>query len=235
MKNKPNATLHPDDADMVRWIDNALPADERASFASHLAGCVRCGTRHAALARRAARVSELLRAADLPAPATRLRITIAAREEAIPRWWRMAAAIAVLIGAAAAVPPVRAWIATAARAAWELATGAPAPAPVVPVAEVGFVPAGPAVTIRVPARSTGNLTVETVAGERVTMVEAGGHDLPQVTVLPDELRIGEGDSAARYVVRVPLTLQAVRVQVGTNAAEVFRPSVAGERRVFAPK
>lgn len=228
--NQLDATLHPEAAEIVRWMDGALSPPERAALEKHVGKCVRCSTRRAAMMRRSAQVSEQIRAVDVPTPATPLRVTLA-RPERLPAWWRAAAVIVLGIAGAVAVPPVRAWIADAARAVWAAATG-PGLVESAP-AGVAFVPAGPVLTIHSPARDSGSLTVEVVDGERVTMIEAGGRELPRVTVLPDELRIGEGsDSAAHYLVRVPIGLEAVRIVVDGGAPEMFRPSVLGERRAF---
>lgn len=226
------AMLHPDDADLIRWMDGALAADERLGLEAHAGTCPVCAARRAVLERRAARLSALLRTTDIPAPSTPLRVTIATRAPGLPSWWRMAAVVALAI-AGAAVPPLRAWIAEVARTAWTVVTGS-RPAEQTPrPSVVAFVPTGPTLTIRIPARPNGALTVEVVAGEQVTMVGAGGQELPGVTVFPDQMVVAEdADSAASYVIRVPARLRNVRILVGQNREEVFRPSTPGERRTF---
>ena len=236
MTNGMSAELHADDANLVRWMDGALADDERAALASHLAACTHCSARRAALTRAAERIGGLLRGTDVPTPTTALGITLVQRAEPWPARWRVAAVLTLALASAAAVPPVRAWIVEAAKAAWAQATGSQAPADstAAEAGAVGFVPAGRVLTIRVPARPTGHLTVEVVGGERVSAAGTGGRHLPGLLVLPDELRIGEdGDSAADYVVRVPARLDSVRIVVGGNAERAFKPSAPGERRTFS--
>lgn len=224
-------TLHPDDADLVRLMDGALSGADRASLDSHVTACVDCARRRAILVRRSQRVSQLLRLVDAPAPATPLRVTLKPAG-ASPTWWRIAAVVTVAI-AAAAVPPVRAWIAEAARSVWAAATGTTAPRPVPDRTGVAFIPAGSVLTIRMPAQGVASITLEVVDSARVTMVEKSGRPLPRVTVLPDELRVDQGtDSTASYLVRVPIRLEAVRIVIDDRLVQVFRPSVPGERRTF---
>jgi hypothetical protein len=98
---------------------------------------------------------------------------------------------------------------------------------------VAFTPVGTVLTIRAPARANAQLTVEVVAGDRVSAVGSQGQVLPGLLVLPDELRLEERNDAGNdYLVRVPLRLKTVRIVVGTSE-ELFHPSTIGERKSFS--
>ena len=227
MTGNGNAMLHADDGAIIQWIDGALSREERAALDSHFADCAECAARRAAIVRRGQRLSALLRQSDLPVPVAALRVTLARRRQGLPVQWKVAAALALALAGAVAVPQVRAWIVDVARAVW-------GPRPATPqIGAVSFVPEGTVLTIRTPARAGGRLMLEVVVGDRVSAVGAGGRPLPGLTVLPDEVRIGDaGDSAAVYTVRIPARLLSVRVIVGNATAQVFRPSSVGERREF---
>jgi anti-sigma factor RsiW len=230
-----NAMQHADDGAIVQWIDGALSREERAALDTHFADCTECARRRATIVRRAQRLNGLLQQSDLPVPAPALRITLAQRGRRIPVQWGVAAVLVLALAGVVAVPEVRAWIIEVARAAWSRATGdIPATTNAAPQAgAVSFVPESATLTIRAPAQPGARLAVEVVVGDRVSAVGAGGRPLPGLTVLPDEVRLGDtGDSAAVYTVWVPVRLQAVRVIVGDGVAQVFRPSVVGERREF---
>jgi hypothetical protein len=219
--------LHPDDGDIIRWMDHAVPPAERANLEMHFASCANCQARRAALAHRTQRFGGLLRTTDIPAPATALRAVVRRRRVASTVGWRVAATILLVLGAATAVTPVRAWFAGVARTVWarfgETRKGA-----VVADGSVSFVPSSAQITIRVPRRAGSTLTVEVVDGDRVTAL--GSRD--DVLVLPEEIRFsGVRQPADSYVVRVPLR-DAVRVMVGQTAVQVLKPKTVGDRWVI---
>lgn len=226
-----SAVLHPDDADLIRWIDQALPDEERSAVDAHLARCEECVTRRTRWEHRSQRLSGLLRSADVPAPATTLRVRLAPAGPSVPLRWRIAAVLVLLIGGAAAVPPVRAWFVEAARAVWERASAGFSARPAGEgMPAIAFVPAGETLTIRL-LDEDARLVVEMVAGNQVRM--GPQQPPPAVTVLPEELRIGTAtDAANEYFVMVPVTLREVRVLLGTRAARVLRPRAAGERHAL---
>ena len=234
-----SALMHVDPADLVRLMDGELSAPEAAAVVEHLSRCAECASRQDLLRRQATAISQLLRSADLPAPATSLRVTVM---PATPRRWasvRAAAVIALLIGGAVAVPPVRAWIANVARVAWARVTGEstrveprPGGTGTTEAGAVSFVPAGVALTIRVPARAGARLILETVEGNRVTAVGINGHAVPGLVVLPEELRLGLPSDSSDYLVRIPAGLTGVRVMVGIEKPRTVRPGLVGERTVI---
>ncbi len=224
------ALLHPDDADLVRRLDDELDITERPAMDAHVMACAECSARVATLERRSRRLSVLLRSADAPAPATPLRVRVQPAVR-VPRW-QVAAVIALVAASAVAVPPVRAWIVAKARTAWAAVAGTGGAEPAAPAPDagaVGFVPVGNALTVRVPARAGGTLQIEVVKDDRVVVMGRAGRPLPGIVVLPSEVRLAASDSIATFDVRVPLRLETVRVIVGEQPARVYRPSVEGER------
>jgi hypothetical protein len=224
---------HIEAGDLVRLLDGELMSEERSWVLEHLQGCRECANRRPALQRQSAAISELLRSIDLVAPSVPLRVPRRTR-------WRAVAAIAVLaIGSLMAVPPVRAWIVTAARGMWARMVGVRAGADALPSTPVvgdegavSFVPGGSVLTIRMPSRAGASLTIETVWGDRVTALGIGGRAAPGVVVFPEELRLGQApDSLSSFVVRVPVALREVDILVGRQKARTLRPGPLGERVV----
>lgn len=124
---------HPGEARLAAYLDGELGGEARASVARHLEQCSACSDTLAELRRSAESFSEAVSALTPPAPETtaeELRRRSSRRdgdgggpageEEGVlplsPRRWstatRVAASLAVLFGAAAALPgsPVRGWI-----------------------------------------------------------------------------------------------------------------------------
>src|SRR5687768_8879928 len=129
MTNEQNSALHADDGEIVRWIDGALGSGERAALEAHTARCPQCSARRDVFARRTRRLSEMLAAIDVQVPIGTFRLSVTSRVTSRPAYvlripvrWRVAAVLALLLGGAAAVPPVRAWIVEIARSAWTAAT-----------------------------------------------------------------------------------------------------------------
>lgn len=230
MTDELNQTLHPDDGDLVRLLDGALALDERPRVESHVRECLDCRARRSRIERRAARLSVMLRAADIPAPTTALRIAVRRPAATAVRRWRMAAVVVLALGGAMMVTPVRAWVVSTARAVWARATGGVSSATEesFPSSAVSFVPGGPVLTIRVPAAEAGAVTIQRTAGERASAFGAGNGS---VLVLPDEFRFaGNTDPVPDYQVRIPETIGMVRVWVGERLV-TFRPTVQNREMV----
>src|SRR5688572_32066495 len=98
MTKDTEAALHPDDADLVRLIDQALSLAEREAVEAHVRGCLQCRSRQRTFERRSARLSALLRATDIPAPAVPLRVVVRRRKIAgAAKRWRAAAAVVLAV------------------------------------------------------------------------------------------------------------------------------------------
>lgn len=195
--------------------------------------------------RRAANLSLLLAATDVPAraiafPAQRVAAAQVRRARASALRWRIAAAIAVLGFGLSLVPPVRAWIAERARLLLDTfappaeSPGASAPVftPVSPGNRVTFAPSADVFTLDVTARqAAGTLTVVTADGEDAAYLSDKPGDAA-IVVLPGGLRIVTTRTAdASYTVRVPASLKRVQVRVGGEPPVSFLPERAGQRFV----
>jgi hypothetical protein len=189
------------------------------------------------LARRGARFSDLLARADAPSrpvafPAD--RVARAVRRARVVRWGSVAAVALVALGVAG-VAPVRAWIAGAARVAWAMVSGAPAPAPAIRVAPgpaplappaVGAVtvPVGGVFTLTVARRqASGTLSLLVEDRQTVSAEVSGESGGAEIEVRDAGIRIeNRADANGRYVVKVPARLARVVVQIGREAPHALR-------------
>ena len=199
----------------------------------------------AQLERRAARLSALLRAADVSPSAAVYpadRIAGATRRVVLMRRLRIAAAAALLM-AGLGVPPVRAWIAGSVRTIWTRVMGggrtaaAPAPAPSRPEAAMGTITVSPSpeFTLRVATRqAAGELTILVTDSASVSATVVGHPDAADLTVFPDGIRIANGRrTTAGYQLRVPLSVSRLVVRVGRETPVIFHPTASGQRYVVA--
>jgi hypothetical protein len=233
--------FHAGEGALIRLLDSECDAAEAEALALHLALCADCSTRRDTLARRSASLRELLSETDLP---PRAMVFGTARRGAQrpgpgPYAMRAAAALALVVAMSLTVSPVRAWIAGAAGAIWNAVTGA-APdgqrgpeTPPLPSATIGFAVQGPAFTIRVASRQVaGSLVVEfTDAVASASLEEGAG--TAEFVVLPAALLIRNTAATERgYRVRIPASVEQLRVVVGDGPADLMRPDPAGSQRVF---
>jgi hypothetical protein len=221
----------------IRFLDGECEADERMAVTEHVARCSRCARRLAELRERSAAVTRLLADVD------------AAPREALararpPRRVRLlvAAAGLVLVVAAAAVSPVRAWIVGRSQALWTLVSGgleqpAPAPSPIrteqaTPFASVSFAVERDRLIVDMARRQAeGVLVVEIVDAVTASAAITGGELGGDLLVLPGRLRIVNApESTASYRVRVPATLTRVEVLVAGEREAVLDPRRTTESR-----
>ena len=138
---------------------------------------------------------------------------------------RIAASIAVLLGAGLAFSPVRAWVGHG------LAPILPASAPVeAPLPDrfsvVSFAPQGLVFTIEVTTpQAVGELVLEVTSDTRVSSRIEGGSGREELVVLPSGLRVETGGpSGAIFHVSVPMSLSTVVVWVGGVEVRRVDPS-----------
>jgi len=239
------------DAELVRYLDGEIEGAPRAALEARIAAAPDTAARLDTLRRRSARLSALLAeldpsAADVQQSAEAIRPATAAGARPSRGWLpgpaslRWAAAVALLLGAALAVPPARAWMVERARDAAEalgLLDTAPEPAVEAPTgAAPDAIQAAPvrvtfevrADTFEIEAPPRGRLIVRRGAGPTGSAESAGAPGVDLV-VLPTGLRIeGTTTDDARYDVALPASVAAVRVRAGAGAALLRALPAAGE-------
>src|SRR4051812_37092497 len=112
MMTEMSAGAHLDDGELMVLDGDASVSD--AAQREHLASCARCAERLRVLREHSRRVSSLIAEIDLPAGFRSPSLPAELNVRTIRPWWtqqgwRRAAAVLFVIGALAAVPPVRAW------------------------------------------------------------------------------------------------------------------------------
>lgn len=222
--------MHVDDCLLVRLLDGETDATERRDLEDHLDECPTCVERLDALRENAELVHEALRVWD---------DGVTRRRGRVPSWFRAAASILLLLGVAGAVQPVRAWIIDGAQAIWSVLAGdapiAESPTPggrdEQPLATVSFVPRDVVFTLEVAARQfAGTLLIETGDRSEAEAEIFDGAGREGLLVLPAGLRIvNDPSSRARYVVRLPRSLAAVRVTVAGESTLALEPAGVSSR------
>jgi hypothetical protein len=211
---------------------------------SHLAGCADCQAEADRLAAASARASQWLGYADPPAvPAEErgavrairpgldgpVRVGRRGRAPARPAWWswgspvlRAAAVLALVAGAAVAVPSALRWLADSGDSPAtvsdprEPAPGAPGTVAGNDGLSVSFVPAGNRLVVRLAvAQAAGRVALEPVAGREVHAEVMDGSGVEELVVLPDGLSVrNAAASTASYRIRVPGQITRLELVVG---------------------
>lgn len=248
---------HPSEARLVAYLDGELGSDERAVLSRHLMECVGCARALGELRRSSRAFSEAVD--GLRPPSTRLTADALRRraeggdaersadEEQARFGWstatRIAASVAVLLGAAAALPgsPVREWLDQSVQQIQAVLGGgdeAPDPGEIVapPAPDrtgitdrsgVAVSASGGSILItlsEVPADT--EIRVRLVGGPRAGVWNAGG----QYNTAPGRIEVTAPASDA-LLVELPDLVQRVRLMVNGTLAAVARD---GELEVTAP-
>ena len=242
------------DAELVRYLDGEIEGAPRAALEARIAAAPDAAARLDTLRRRSARLSALLAELDpsveeVQQSAAVIRPTVAAGAERSRRWLpgpavlRWAAAVALLLGAALAVPPARAWMIERVRnAAGALGLLHTAPEPAVKMPTGAAPDAAQAASVRVTFEVRAD-TFEIVAPPRGRLVlrrgtgpsgsaETSGAPGADLVVLPTGLLIeGATTDDARYDVELPASVAAVRVRAGAAAVLHALPPTGEELRI----
>jgi hypothetical protein len=239
-----SAGAHLDDGELLMLDDAASSSASSADAREHLAGCTRCADRLRVLKQHSRRISSLIAEIDLPADFRYPTLPATPQVRAIHPWWtqrrwQRAAAVLLVIGSLAAVPPVRAW--TVAWVAKQIAalTGASRrdAAPVTPTvvqdapqaappidsgATLWFDAQGTELTIEVASpQASGTLTFSPSTRPMVGVeVVSGAGETPLVREHGVRL-INSTASTASYRLAVPSGVQQVRVRIGDEAWRTF--------------
>jgi hypothetical protein len=227
---------HLADGLLLQLIDQQpeAPADARR----HLDACAHCASRLDKLRD----AGTLFRSAlpDVAMPdivLARPKSRRAARLMPVPL--AVAATLVVLASAAAATPPVRAWIMRylAPEPAVATVTTPPSTAPVPATRSSGiiasFAPTDTSLIIRFDRRQARGTLELTVAGaDRISAQAIDGTSAEELFVLPGQLRVvNTTTSVASYRVTVPTSVRTIRVLLGTSEVAVLRTTSGLERRI----
>lgn len=225
----PGAAGAPPDVDglLVRHLDGEVSASSRAEIEGLLAASLGAQERLRELSRSSDLLSDHL--AGIPIPATpELHFS-----SALPTMFarhRMAAGIVLLVLSVTLLTPIRAWIVEGCRAVASVLIPReeavyPAAAGEAGPSTVSFVPVGTELVVSVRAhQASGLLTLEVVEGAGVSgeaSAEGAGIEL---LMLPDGIEVrNRPASMSSYAVRVPRSLQSVRIRVEGRELAVYVP------------
>ena len=246
------------DADLVRYLDGELSAEERARVEAHLATDAALADRFAALKRRSTRLGALLAAvapsaaetaAADPTRATRparhpeqrrVGRPVAWRPGAQSGWLKAAIVIIAISLGAVLVPPVRAWIVhQLQRLAPTQAAAPPAVAPATgPQLEPGVLDlefdVGPSATFEITIereQAGGELRIRSADAERASATRTGGDGAEEMLVSSGGLKISNVEtSTASYEVVMPARVRRVVVRVGSRPELVIELDGSGSSR-----
>jgi hypothetical protein len=239
------------DAQLMQYLHGELNDADRAWVDAQILATPAVAERLDLVRHRSSRLSILLRAAD-PAPvdveasALSIRPTIDRNAIARSHWWqrtppalRIAASIAILLGAVLLVEPARAWVLEQARAVAEvvgLVDSAPTDvAPQVDVARDADVrlsfPWSAATFDIAVGNAAGNITITAGSADEAT-AEMAGASGTSLMVVPTGIRIeGSGSADALYTLTLPSVVTTVRVIRAGGTAIYDLPADGGVLRV----
>ena len=226
----------PDDAMLLRYIDNEASDDERALVDAAAQADATVATRLEQLQQRSHAARATLRSADMPTPASlhAFDTNRPPTADGSRTWLRAAILLGALGLGAFAVPPVRAWILDAVGLADRQETGkAPVPEPV-PIDTVAiFFDAPPEFLIELEAaQRNGQLIVRVADVEQASAELRTPGGTESFFVIPEGIQIVNGDvSTAEYEITLPRTVRDVRIRI-PGAEDVTYTTAGNERRVF---
>lgn len=231
-----SADAHLEDGELLTLDDAASPSASSAAARDHVAACARCADRRRVLRQHSARVSSLIAELELPSDFRYPSLPTAPRVLAPRAGWtqqrlRRAAAVLLVVGSLAAVPPLRAWTVAWVQKGIAALTGAgrrdaaPAVRRAAPVASktapidsgstLWFDAEGPELAVEIAsAQASGTLTLSSSV-RPMTGIEVvnGAGETPLVREHGVRLINGPA-STASYRLALPAAVQRVRVRIG---------------------
>lgn len=238
MNESHRTTAHPEDGDLVRFLDRQATADERRWMLAHLSACGECAARMEALAEQSEALSRVVGELDAGAPdeLTRARALSAARQaqraHGTGRRWlsggaaRAAAVAAVVAVVTLGVEPVRAWVADR----WADLVGIEASAPPVAMepavlergSVIRFEPAGETFVLEIEhPQASGSVTLELRDVAQASAQVVGGAS-EEIIALPSGLKVANtAASTASYTFVLPTDLRLIQVFAGGKPVAII--------------
>ena len=213
---------HVEDGDLMRLLDTECSDEEDRMLRMHLAACAECKRRHDRIARLADRFAALLFQLEEPVPGDTTRVPEIRKAQTqlhVTPWWsrrviRVAAVVALILAAAAAITPARAWVIDALRSLLGTDSSALAPQQT-PGSLVSFVPSGGEFLVEfLQMQSAGVLMVYVdttdAASARMIGRDAGeGFLVQRAGITIRNTRASE----VSYELRLPRTCEAFEVRI----------------------
>ena len=240
--------LHPDDGVLLALHDGETGFEGEA-IREHVERCAECRARLAAIAMSSDRVGAALALIEVPPVSPDdfgRRIAQARRRTAVPVWqrpaWRVAAALIVVAGAAAA-SPIRQWFRehSDTRTTTPDSASRPVPRPTQPAgsagATVSFAATGADFTVRFDSLpEAGTLTAQHSSDAIITarIISGAGTGGDAFVVLPGELRIRNAPSS-RASYRITLPNGVTRLRVIVAGVSVFEGPLPADLRLRPPR
>lgn len=237
MSENRDAGRHPDEGELVRYLDGELAPHEGEEVKGHVERCDACALDLDLMQRASASFREELAedVIQVPNPINPTRL----RWRALGTPWKVAATIAILLPLSATVRPVRAFMVTGWASVIEgLRFGRSEPAPVsdsvsvsTTAAVITFSPQEPVFAVDVASwQDLGSMVIQFVprGAASAQISPSGGPEV--IMVVPNRgLRIdNQASSTSNYRVTLPETLDSVYVSVNGERIAVITPEAVGD-------
>lgn len=221
--------MHTDDGALQAFLDDELPARDRADVAEHLLGCDPCHARYESLTQANALFAQSVSLLDVqarepeqtfafPLEASRRRRTRAGAGSFIKA---AVLVLAVAAAASAAVPgsPIRAWVAKALEPAAapavdpipserDVAQEPPAPAP----AGLSILPADGRLVVALNGLTGSSIRLAATTDRRASVAVVGADRDPEFRTGAGRLEVRDGAGGVVHV-RLPLSVEGARLEV----------------------
>ncbi len=234
--------VHPDEAGLLRVLDDQADLPERTNVEQHVEACEECALAFDEL-RHASNTLKSEFVVDVILPPGRVPAGLTRRRE----WesWKVAAGIVILLAATSALQPVRAWMVSGWHTVVDVFVGTETvstPEPPTPVvsqpagAVVSFAPRSPRLVIDVSSwQEAGELTIVVSARRDVSAQVLSVESSEHMTILPsDGVSItNTPESAASYRIAVPNTLEQITVRIAGVQVIQFAPTAGDDLHVVS--
>ncbi len=240
--NAPLNDVHPDEAGLLRMLDDQAELPERTNIEQHVEACEECALAFDEL-RHASNTLKNEFGFDVILPPGRVPAGLTRRRE----WesWKVAAGIVILLAATSALQPVRAWMVSGWHSVVDIFVGTEtvsAPEPPTPVASqpagavVSFTPRSPRLVIDVSSwQEAGELRIVVSARRDVSAQVLLAGSPEHMTILPsDGISItNTPESTSSYRIGVPNTLEQISVRIAGVQVVQLAPAAGDDLHVVS--